>query len=121
MIKPNEPEFTQALVEMIQEKAKVTILRISDIVIAFDNDVVHALFTLYEKPDKYGPVEIPKNDVPLEGKVEFCILSFCLKAYLYYFFIKTNIDAESSLRSAFQKDKIQLEFKDATTGEVNSC
>jgi hypothetical protein len=68
VIKPNEPEFTQALVEIIQEKAKVTILRISHIVIAFDNDVVHALFTLYEKPEKYGPVEIPKNDVKLDGK-----------------------------------------------------
>lgn len=35
--------------------------------IVFDSNGVFVLFTLLEKPQSYGPVNIPKDDLPLEG------------------------------------------------------
>jgi hypothetical protein len=54
---------------MIQEKARVTILRIADVFVAFDAKAVHVLFTLYEKSNKYGPVDPPKHDELLKSKL----------------------------------------------------
>lgn len=65
-IQPSEHEFIHSVTYMLELKAKVTILRLAHLKVTYDFDAIHVLFTVYEKPEKYGPVEPPKYDTPLK-------------------------------------------------------
>ena len=85
IVQDNEYEFKHSLAYLLHTKARVDILRIAHLAVGYDFDAIHVLFTVYERTEKYGPVEPPKEDVLL-------------------------VDAEKALKSAFESDQMQIEF-----------
>ncbi|CAF0782441.1 unnamed protein product [Brachionus calyciflorus] len=86
LIRSNLYEFQRALLGVLQEQIRVTILRITRLQIVFDSDGVFALFTLLDRAKSYGPVSPPKDDLSLE-------------------------DAVKKLKEAVSMDKIQIPFE----------
>lgn len=137
MIRSNIHEFEQATVRILQEKLRVTVLRISNLKVwfqiklnilyhelngcfclnkvVFDSDGVYVLFTLFDRASFYGPVPIPDNDLQSLGIYWEIVnwLDLSLKMNLYL------LDAVKALNTSFLNDQIQIEFKSYDDKDVS--
>lgn len=70
-VKSNEPGFMQGVVRLIQEKARISVLRVSRVEVAYDSDGVYVFFTLYDRVKAYGPLATLayEQDTPLNGNI----------------------------------------------------
>lgn len=89
-VKHNLRSFKQHVVKTLAEKAKVTVLRVSNIEVHFQADTVFVLFTLFERSIFYGDVKTPEND-------------------------EISPRAIRNIRDAFSKNEIEIEFHSSGT------
>ena len=60
--------FRQKLTEMLYKTARVTYLRIGGLQVHYREGFIFVEFYIYERVKSYGNVEIPKDDLVLNGK-----------------------------------------------------
>lgn len=121
-MKTNEQGFKEAVIKLIQEKARVSILRVSRVEVAYDTEGVYVFFTLYDRVKAYGPLATVSYELdnPLNGlkKVLFkdnkSIWSFLLIYFVSF------LDAVKFLNTAFLLDQIQIYYFSYTDNTVKT-
>lgn len=108
-VRSNEISFKEAVVKILQQKAQVTVMRVSRVEVAYDDEGVYVFFTLFDRVKEYGPLATHafKDDTPLNGSLLFSFFSI-IDVYLRRFIEIT--DAVKLLRNAFIKDEIQISY-----------
>ena len=76
-VRSNEISFKEAVVKILQQKAQVTVMRVSRVEIAYDDEGVYVFFTLFDRVKEYGPLATHafKDDTPLNGSFRFSFFS----------------------------------------------